>query len=108
MVAMQRVIEPSNHPRGIAEGRMLGHVFDPPAVNPDFSAIVEALEKLLAGIGQRRGHAYGLLCETESACAARLLRSARNDGVDGPLTASMCQSWVSDANGREPSMKEVT
>ena len=25
----------------------------------------------------------------------------RNDGVDGPLTASMCQSWVSDnANDR--------
>jgi transposase len=41
-----------------------------------------------------------------------LLRRAnapRNDGVDGPLTASMCQSWVFDnANGREPSMKEVT
>jgi transposase len=31
------------------------------------------------------------------------------DGVDGPLTASVCQSWVVDnANGREPSMKEVT
>src|SRR5205823_13179449 len=39
----------------------------------------------------------------------RLLHCARNDGVDGPLTASMCQSWVvSNANGREPSMKEVT
>jgi transposase len=31
------------------------------------------------------------------------------DGVDGPLTASMCQSWVvEDTNGREPSMKEVS
>jgi transposase len=31
------------------------------------------------------------------------------DGVDGPLTASVCQSWVVDnANGREPSMTEVT
>ncbi|HWZ68954.1 MAG TPA: hypothetical protein VNW89_14080, partial [Stellaceae bacterium] len=41
----------------------------------------------------------------------RLLRrfAPRNDGVDGPLTASMCQSWVFDnANGREPAMKEVT
>ena len=36
------------------------------------------------------------------------MRFVDNDGVDGPLTASMCQSWVSDANGREPSMKEVT
>src|SRR4029077_14349529 len=36
-------------------------------------------------------------------------RPPRNDGVDGPLTASMCQSWVFDnANGREPAMKEVT
>jgi transposase len=31
------------------------------------------------------------------------------DGVDGPLTASVCQSWVVDnANRREPSMKQVT
>ena len=31
------------------------------------------------------------------------------DGVDGPLTASVCQSWVvDDTNEREPSMKEVT
>jgi hypothetical protein len=31
------------------------------------------------------------------------------DGVDGPLTASMCQCWVvNNANRREPSMKQVT
>ena len=31
------------------------------------------------------------------------------DGVDGPLTASVCQSWVVDnTNRRKPSMKEVT
>src|SRR5712692_2612005 len=31
------------------------------------------------------------------------------DGVDGPLTASMCQSWVvENTNGREPSMTEVS
>ena len=31
------------------------------------------------------------------------------DGVDGPLTASVCQSWVVDNTNRpEPSMKEVT
>jgi transposase len=31
------------------------------------------------------------------------------DGVDGPLTASMCQSWVvENSNGREPSMTEVS
>src|SRR3984893_7903235 len=60
MVAVQRVIEPCRHPRGIAERGMLGDIFDPLAVNPDFSAIVEAVEKLLAGVGQRRGHAYVL------------------------------------------------
>src|SRR4029077_18815698 len=39
----------------------------------------------------------------------RVMPAGRNDGVDGPLTASMCQSWVFDnANGREPAMKEVT
>jgi hypothetical protein len=36
-------------------------------------------------------------------------RAVEPDGVDGPLTASMCQSWVvNNANGREPSMTEVT
>src|ERR1700674_314170 len=31
------------------------------------------------------------------------------DGVDRPLTASVCQSWVVDnTNRRQPSMKEVT
>ena len=34
---------------------------------------------------------------------------AEFDGVDGPLTASMCQSCVvKDTNGREPSMREVS
>src|SRR5471030_1184809 len=31
-----------------------------------------------------------------------------HDGVDGPLTASMCQSWVVKLNQREPSMKEIS
>jgi transposase len=35
--------------------------------------------------------------------------AAEPDGVDGPLTASVCQSWVADnTNRREPSMKQVT
>ena len=34
---------------------------------------------------------------------------AEFDGVDGPLTASMCQGLVvKDTNGREPSMREVS
>ncbi len=81
IIAVQRVVEPGDHPRGIAECGMLGDIFDPLAVYPHFSAIVEAVEKLLAGVGQRRGHAYALPCEAESACAARLLRCARNDNL---------------------------
>src|SRR3984957_17055528 len=34
---------------------------------------------------------------------------AGHDGVDGPLTASVCQSWVRQrTNQREPSMTEIT
>jgi len=41
--------------------------------------------------------------------AARRPSAHGLDGVDGPLTASVCQSWVVDnTNRREPSMKEVT
>src|SRR5260221_13823936 len=27
----------------------------------------------------------------------------RNDGVEGPLTASSCQSWIAETNTRDPS-----
>jgi Transposase IS116/IS110/IS902 family len=36
------------------------------------------------------------------------LQQKRNDGVDGPLTASTCQSWVAELNEREPSMSDTT
>src|SRR4029077_11577341 len=59
-----------------------------------------------------------VICERSEAISTRRTRGGtrlrrrctpRNDGVDGPLTTSMCQSWVFDnANGREPSMREVT
>ena len=54
MIAMQRVVEPRNHPRRVAEGRMLGDVLDPLAVDPHLSAVIEAVEEFLAGIGKRR------------------------------------------------------
>jgi hypothetical protein len=60
MVAMQRVVEPRHHSRGIAECRVLGDVFYPLAVNPNFSTIVKAVEKLLARVGKQRRHLYGL------------------------------------------------
>src|SRR3954466_3117034 len=38
-----------------------------------------------------------------------LLRCARNDGVDGPRTASMCQTGdVSRTRQREPSMTKIS
>ena len=53
---MQRVVEPRHHPRGIAEGGMLGDVLDALAVDPHLSAVVEAVEKFLAGVGKVRRH----------------------------------------------------
>src|SRR5271165_2329213 len=60
VVAMQRVVEPGHHPRGVAESGMLGDVFDALAIDPDLPAVIEAVEKLLAGIGKQCRHSYGL------------------------------------------------
>src|SRR6516162_2918931 len=44
-----------------------------------------------------------------SSAACHSYVTAGLDRVDGPLTASVCQSWVVDnTNRREPSMKQVT
>ena len=59
MVAMQRVVESGDHPRGIAKGRMGGHVLDPLAVDPHLPAVVEAIEEFLAGVGKRSRHGSG-------------------------------------------------
>src|SRR5437763_7334180 len=37
LVLMQRIIKAGDHSRGVAEGGVLGDVFDALAVNPDFS-----------------------------------------------------------------------
>ncbi len=54
VVFVQRVIEAGDHPRGVAEGRVLGDVLDALAVDPDLPAVVEAVEKFLAGVRQHR------------------------------------------------------
>jgi hypothetical protein len=54
MVVVQRVVEPGDHPRGVAERRVHSDVLDPLAVDPDFTPVIEAVEKFLAGIGQQR------------------------------------------------------
>ena len=54
MVAMQRIVKPRDHPRRIAKGRVLGDVLYALAVDPHLSAIIEAVEKFLAGIGECR------------------------------------------------------
>src|SRR5207245_5500263 len=54
MVRVQGVVEPGDHPCGVAEGRMLGDVLDPLAVDPYLATGIEAVEKLLAGVWQPR------------------------------------------------------
>jgi len=41
-VIVQRVIEPRDRTRGVAEGRMTGDVLDPLAVDIDFAAVAQA------------------------------------------------------------------
>src|SRR5260370_32091375 len=48
-------------------------------------------------------------CVVNQIETAKIFPAPGLDGVDGPLTASLCQSWVAkNSNGREPSMGEVT
>ena len=54
---MQRVIEPGDGARGIAEGRMRGDVLDPLAVDIDLAAVAQAFEVFLAGERPRRARA---------------------------------------------------
>src|SRR6202035_470493 len=53
-VLMQRIVEPGDHPRGVAEAGMRGDVLDALAIDPDFAAVIEAVEVFLAGVGQQR------------------------------------------------------
>src|SRR5712671_525458 len=45
-------IEPRQHARGIAKGRMLADVANALTINPHFSSVVETVEELLAGVGK--------------------------------------------------------
>ena len=56
MIAMQRVVEPGDHPRRVAEGRVLGDVVDALPVNPHLPPVVQAVEKFLAGVGKQAFH----------------------------------------------------
>ena len=50
---VQRVVQPRHHPRGVAEGLVLGHVLDPLAVDEDLAPVGERGE--VVGAGLRRG-----------------------------------------------------
>src|SRR5690242_16848368 len=57
---MERVVKPCDRTRGVAKGRMRGHVLDPLAINVDFAAVAQALE--IFGPGERPTFgAYGVL-----------------------------------------------
>ena len=47
---VQRVVEPRDHARGVAEGRMLGHVLHALAVDVDLAAVAKRGEILRAGL----------------------------------------------------------
>ena len=51
---VQRVVEPRDGARGVAERRMRGDVLDPLAVDIDLAAVAQAVEILLAGERPRR------------------------------------------------------
>jgi len=80
MVAMQSVVEPGQHARGIAEGGMLGDVRYPLAVDPHLTPVVEAVEKLLAGVRQLRVHIYRLPAKCHAPCPADDAKIAERDG----------------------------
>jgi hypothetical protein len=46
---VQRVIEPRDHPNGVAERGMRRYILDAFAVDPDFATVAEALQVFLAG-----------------------------------------------------------
>jgi hypothetical protein len=52
VVFVQGVVKPCDHPRGVAKGRMCSDVFDPLAVNPHLTPVIEAVEEFFAGIRQ--------------------------------------------------------
>ena len=54
VIAMQRVVQPRHHPRGVAEGRVLGDLSDALPVDPHLPPVVEAVEKLFTRIGKCR------------------------------------------------------
>ena len=85
---VQRVVEPRQHARGVAEGRVRGHVLDPLAVDPDLPAGPQTLEELRA-----RERSSGLLCHGRSSPRAigpplrRMIPRARRPARGAPSGA---------------------
>src|SRR6266566_2014455 len=50
------IVQPRNHARRIAKGRMGGDIFDALAIDPDFTAVAQAFEVLVARQWSRRWH----------------------------------------------------
>ena len=50
---MQGVIQPGDHARGVAEGRVGSEVLDPFAIDPNLARAAQAFQVLLTGQGRR-------------------------------------------------------
>jgi hypothetical protein len=60
VVRVQGVVEAGEHPGAVLERRMRGDTLHTLAVDPDFPAVVEALEEFLAGVRKRHVLGHGL------------------------------------------------
>ena len=86
LLVVQRVVEPRDRARGIAERRMRGDVLDALAIDVDFAAVAQAFEIFRAGERPPFG-VDGVL--GFDPVHGRLLRSAPPDAADhGPIAAS--------------------
>src|SRR5579883_3416482 len=56
MVAVQRVVKASDHAGGVAKSGMDGDIAHALAIDPHLAAIIETVEKFLAGVGKPVGH----------------------------------------------------
>ena len=107
---VQRIVEPRDHARGVAKGRMGGDVLDALAVDVDLAAVAQRLEILRAGLRRRRRSTLPVVSglAAKQCLAASSARS--NDGASsipadcpqrenfGPACANRCMRASQNIN----------